>query len=513
MKSEVYDVIVVGSGFAGSILAMIARTAGLRVALVEKGKHPRFAIGESSTPLSNLLLEEIADEFDLPFLRDFSKWGTWQAKHPEVGCGLKRGFTFFHHRLGETFPNSPNESRGRQLLVAASPHDRVGDTHWYRPDFDRFLVDQAKTRGVDYFDETLLETFAEDDGASPLGGLVVTGRRAGEYFELRGQILFDATGPRGFLHRALSLPHKTSEHFPATHAIYSHFRGVKPLPAKFHAAQAPYPVEAAAVHHIFDGGWIWVLKFSNGITSAGAVATLPVAEKYNFDAGEVGWKNLLRELPSLAESFYGAEVATPFVSQQPVFFHSSKIAGQNWALLPSAAGSIDPLLSTGIPLTLLGVQRLGRILVQLAGHNLREVSKTLSAYEKITHDEFETTAKFVGGLYKSFSDFEQFSRASLIYFAAASYSEWAHRLGKQHLARRFLLSDRADFRSVLDGFAEQKGKIDGDRLREDLTPFDVIGLTEKDRHPWYPANDDDLLQRATMLDSTPDDIRRVIQSQ
>ncbi len=58
---ERFDIAVVGAGFAGSLLAMIAQRLGLRVILLERGHHPRFAIGESSTPLSNLLLEELAD--------------------------------------------------------------------------------------------------------------------------------------------------------------------------------------------------------------------------------------------------------------------------------------------------------------------------------------------------------------------------------------------------------------------------------------------------------------------
>ena len=38
------------------------------------------------------------------------------------------------------------------------------------------------------------------------------------------------------------------------------------------------------------------------------------------------------------------------------------MTGGSWALLPSAAGVIDPLLSTGFPLTLLGIQRLLKVL-------------------------------------------------------------------------------------------------------------------------------------------------------
>src|ERR1700733_12550883 len=126
------DVAVVGAGFAGSLTALALRRQGRRVVLVERGRHPRFAIGESSTPQANLLIEELADRYELPRLRVFSKWGTWQRARPDVACGLKRGFTFFFHRPGEAFVDDGR--RERQLLVAASPHDEVGDTHWYPPD-------------------------------------------------------------------------------------------------------------------------------------------------------------------------------------------------------------------------------------------------------------------------------------------------------------------------------------------------------------------------------------------
>jgi FADH2 O2-dependent halogenase len=62
------DLAVVGSGFGGALTALVARRLGLSVALLERGTHPRFAIGESTSPLANLLLEEIARRYDLPKL-------------------------------------------------------------------------------------------------------------------------------------------------------------------------------------------------------------------------------------------------------------------------------------------------------------------------------------------------------------------------------------------------------------------------------------------------------------
>lgn len=97
--NRTYDVAVVGSGFAGSLFAMIARRLGHSVALLERGRHPRVVIGESSTPLSNLLLEDLAKRYDLPAIWPLTKWGSWQEKYPDLPCGLKRGFSFFHHDL------------------------------------------------------------------------------------------------------------------------------------------------------------------------------------------------------------------------------------------------------------------------------------------------------------------------------------------------------------------------------------------------------------------------------
>jgi FADH2 O2-dependent halogenase len=149
------DLAVVGSGFGGSILAMIARRLGLRVALLERGRHPRFAIGESSSPLAGILIEQLADRYGLPRLKPLAAFGAWQRAYPEVICGLKRGFTYFKHEDGRPFSVAPD--RANQLLVAASPNDEVSDTHWLRADVDAFLMREAVAAGAEYADEVELD--------------------------------------------------------------------------------------------------------------------------------------------------------------------------------------------------------------------------------------------------------------------------------------------------------------------------------------------------------------------
>jgi tetracycline 7-halogenase / FADH2 O2-dependent halogenase len=144
------DIAVLGSGFGGTLTALIAQRLGYTVALLERGAHPRFAIGESSTPLADFRLAAIADRFGLDWLRPFSKYGTWKTAHPEMPCGLKRGFSFFRHEAGRE--HVPHESNSNALLVAASPTDAHSDTHWLRSAFDAHLVERALGAGVPYFD-------------------------------------------------------------------------------------------------------------------------------------------------------------------------------------------------------------------------------------------------------------------------------------------------------------------------------------------------------------------------
>src|SRR5678816_1939555 len=133
---------------------MIARRLGYRVMLLERGRHPRFAIGESASPLAGVLIEQLADRYDLPRIRPLASFGAWQRAYPDVTCGLKRGFTYFKHEQGRRY--SMASDRANQLLVAASPCDELSDTHWLRADVDHFLVKEACGAGVEYLDMTSL---------------------------------------------------------------------------------------------------------------------------------------------------------------------------------------------------------------------------------------------------------------------------------------------------------------------------------------------------------------------
>lgn len=504
-----YDIAVVGSGFAGSLFAMIAKRLGHSVILLEKQKHPRFAIGESSTPLANLLLEELTTRYDLPALAPLAKWGTWQQAHPEIACGLKRGFTFYHHVLGES---STEPDRASQLLVAASPHDAIADTHWYREDFDYSFVQEAQRIGVEYVDEVNLRSAVEHSD-----GILLSGVKNGQDFSIHTKFVVDATGPRGFLHHAFQLPELPLPKVQPTQGLYSHFSQVASLESHNAPAETPpYPVESAAVHHIFDGGWIWLLRFNNGITSAGIAAIDPLAEQIDLRSGAPAWQRLLSQIPQLQQQFADARTERRFTHVPRLSFRSGVITGRNWALLPSAAGFVDPLLSTGFALTLLGISRLAEALEH--HWETETFRRELEAYGAQTDQELLAAARLVGSLYCSMGDFPLFTSLALLYFAAVIFSETARRLGKACLAPSFLLFDRPEFgpqcREIFDRACQIRTPADSLRIQEDILhviqPVNLAGLGDPRRRNWYPVDAADLYASAWKLGATHNDISTLL---
>ena len=516
------DLAVVGSGFGGSLLAMIARRLGYRVMLLERGRHPRFAIGESASPLAGILIEQLADRYDLPRVRPLSAFGTWQRDYPHVVCGLKRGFTYFKQETGR--PYKADEERTNQLLVAASPSDELSDTHWLRSDVDHFLVNEAIALGVDHHDLVELDGIEWHATGHPL----LRGTRHGQSFQVRAQFVVDASGPRGFLSKCLGVADRGFGGYPATQALFSHFTnvarcdqmedydpGLGDFDWGFDAT--PYPVDDAALHHVFDGGWMWVLRFGNGVTSAGVAVEDWLAADLRLADGEPAWHRLLARYPSVATQFADAQPLRPFTWMPRMAYRADVAAGERWAMLPSAAAFIDPLFSTGIPLTLIGIERLARLLGD-PGLKTRlskarsSMASDVSPYSALTLADADRTARFIAGSYAGFRDFSMFASYSMFYFAAASFSEMARRLDSPLTPRGFLCGDSDRFTSALRRLspAAETG-IARDRYESEvaaaIADWNVAGLCDPDKRNWYGVDLDDTIAAAEKLALTRKQVR------
>jgi FADH2 O2-dependent halogenase len=502
-RVEHFDVVIFGAGFGGSLMAMILARLGYSVLLLEKGSHPRFAIGESSTPFANLLLEQLADRYELPAVRPLCEWGTWQRSKPELPVGLKRGFTFYHHAPGKPMDFA---DRTGQLLVAASPHEEVADTHWYRPVFDQFLVQEAEAAGVIYRDQVTITKIEQK------GSWHIEFSRGTENSSVEAAFAIDATGPNGVLARVLEIESVGFKCLPQTQALYAHFQAIprlEALHASLRSPSLPYPPDDAAVHHVFAGGWIWVLRFNNGITSAGAALESGLAQELGVSRGNeaAAWKRLVARFPTLEAAFAAAERITPFHFASELSFRRARAAGENWALLPSSAGFVDPLLSTGFALTLLGIQRLAGIVEKGPS------AQAFREYEQATFLELDTTAELISALYSKMAAPEEFNRLTLLYFAAMSFTETAWRLNKRELATGFLLSSDQQYRARIFEFCHlaRAGETVHRHLLENMIqPYDVAGLSNWQWGNWYPVCFEELRAHAGKLGATRSEVEELI---
>jgi FADH2 O2-dependent halogenase len=242
-----------------------------------------------------------------------------------------------------------------------------------------------------------------------------------------------------------------------------------------------------------------------------------MANQLGLSDGRRGWERLLQLFPVLQEQFSGAHRVQPFRYSAQLGFRSATIAGSNWALLPSAAGFVDPLLSTGFPLTLLGVGRMAEIIDR--DWRKETIANSLDNYALQTEAELLATSRLIGALYANMGNFPIFSALSLVYFAAASYSEAARRLGKRNLATSFLLHDQPQFgpgcAQILNRAHHIETQKESDELIEEIygliKSFDVAGLGKRDRCNWYPVEAEDLLHSGYKLGANQEEITQMLE--
>lgn len=502
------DIAVIGAGFSGSLTAMLLQRIGLRPVLIDRGTHPRFAIGESSTPVANLILEGLTRRYDLARITPLANYAQWKQAYPDIVCGLKRGFSYFHHEFDQDF--QPNSTRSNELLVAASRSNEDADTHWLRSDFDSFLAAEAVKLDIPYFDQTTIDELAPRGAGWRLRGTtrsesaaVHQGRDAGfpcvsaegEPIVVTAKFLIDASGEGAFLSRALGIGPHPDDMQTRSRALYSHFTGVKKWHDLYVARGGdpsghPYPCDDAAVHHVFDGGWMWVLRFDNGVTSAGFSLDPDQFPREGAGTPEQEWASLMARLPAVAEQFADACPTVPWRQTGRMQRRLAVSAGPNWVMLPNSAAFHDPLHSTGNTFTLVGIDRLIDILERC--WNRQELAAELQQYDKLIQQEVEFVDGIVSGSFAGFREFERMIAISMFYFSTAIWSEEERRAGRVPRGAAYLSANRPELRAALDQAVRdiRDPSISSanftERIRQVIEPFNRVGLCDPRRFNMYP---------------------------
>ena len=517
--SSYVKIVIAGSGFGGTILARVLVRHGYDVTVVEKGAHPRFAIGESTTPLANLALERLAARYDLPDLHHLAAYGRWLRYLPELRRGVKRGFTFYRHEPGRPFRNGPdNEARA---LIAASPEDALADSHWLRSDVDHHFVRRARAEGVDLWERCeLLEASREGRRWRLRGrGLGESGEMETELV-LDADFVIDATGPAGFLPGVLELRDTTDRFATRSGLVFSHFEGVRTFEevareagAVFHPG--PYRDDRAAVHHLLDEGWMYVLRFDSGRVSAGVLFDGELPEEAPERPEEL-WRGVLDRYPSLGAQFAEARPLFPLRAQDRIQYRRERAVGEDWLLMPHTYAFVDPLFSVGIAWTLLGVERIAQLFEEADGGLPSPAG--LARYQARLDAEADRIDRLIALAYRARRDFPLLVAVSGLYFTAVSFAESRRRLvdGGDDPWTGFLGVGDPAFDRL---FAEAPERLDAalngalaiedfERwIREGIAPRNVAGLADPERRNLYPVDLDLLVERAPLLGLTPEKLR------
>lgn len=480
-----FDVAVIGGGFAGSLTALLLRQIGERVLLVDRGHHPRFTIGESSTPSSNLLLRSLGKRYNLPELISLSRYGSWKRDFPQLGVGLKRGFSYFGHTVNEPFRTSADHDR--ELLVAASTHDDVSDTQWLRADFDAWVADRAIRAGAEYLPESRVVAATRTATGWQLDFSSTNSGEAPRERTVTAPFVIEASGLALEFARHLGVTTSSEGFVTNSRAVFAHFADLtrwEECLADLGIPQSDYPFRAddAALHHLFDRGWMWQLRFDSDITSAGfAINQHTAPPPLATPADE--WNHWLSRLPSVRDQFARSRIVAPesgLVLMGRLQRRASQLSGPGWVGLPNTAGFIDPLFSAGNAHVLAGVERVVR---RLADGRDRSAPDLFDTHARTTFAELAWIDALVGGCYAHLSDFATASAMSAWYFAAAvGYERHRLALGDDELPGAFLLAEDALLRTAHATCRQRVGDATGSKavavIRELLAPYDRAGVLD-----------------------------------
>jgi flavin-dependent dehydrogenase len=357
------DVLIIGAGPSGCVAASYLHKQGLSVKVVEKSKFPRFVIGES-------LLPRCMDHFDEVDLLDCLK---------EQNFEIKRGARFLKNNVVCDFDFSKKHSQG-------------WDWTWQVPraDFDQTLTNELIKRGVSIdFEKEVIDVVIADDGTSKTAVRDTEGNEE----VITAKYIIDSSGFGRVLPRLLDLDKPSA--LPLHSSIFTHVKETK-RPEGREGTLITFDV-------VTDDVWLWVIPFSNGITSIGFVGPTTILEKYSGNSSEK-----LKEMMKLShyyyDRFFGEDYLFPPVEIKNYSKSVKKLYGKGFTLTGNSAEFLDPVFSSGVTFaTESGLLSAKLIAAELRGEKV-DWEKDYSEYIKEGVNVFATYVKewYTGNLQKIF---------------------------------------------------------------------------------------------------------------
>lgn len=306
MQTEKVDVLVIGAGPAGCIASSIIHKQGFKVKIVEKEKFPRFVIGES-------LLPRVMDHLEEAGLLEAVKKAGFQEK---FGAKFVRGEEVCDFNFSDQF------SKGWTWT-------------WQVPrgQFDQILSQTVASMGVDLEHETAV-TNIEFKGTDSVTTVV---DKEGKQKQIEARFIVDASGYGRVIPRMFNLDKPSAFDPRKTH--FTHFKDLK-RPGGIDGNRITVVVHQTRT-------WIWIIPFSNGVTSVGFVSDPEFFKDMPADPTE-RMKTVIAMDATTKERFKDAEMMFEPKTIEGYAISTKQLFGDGFVLCGNATEFLDPVFSSGV---------------------------------------------------------------------------------------------------------------------------------------------------------------------
>ena len=336
------DFAIIGSSIASTMLGTILASRGHTVVLIEKGHHPKFAIGESTIPQTSLMLLSLGLRYGIPEFENLSCFEQASRKI-SANCGKKSNFGFIFQRPGQAH----DHAECHQLGVARK---NFAETHFYRQDIDSYLLFTA----IRYGCRVLQQTDIADIDMAGDAVTVTTDRDV----RIRARCLIDGSGYDSALARKLALRETPTRINARSRTLFVHMVDVHPFDGCVAGSEEGLGKLASwhegTLHHIFRDGWMWVIPFDNHPGAMNPVCSVGLQldpERRPKPAGMEPFdefRSIIEDYPEIRAQFRDAKPVRNWVSSGRLQYSSAQNVGDRWCLLSHSGGFVDPLFSRGL---------------------------------------------------------------------------------------------------------------------------------------------------------------------
>jgi FADH2 O2-dependent halogenase len=224
----------------------------------------------------------------------------------------------------------------------------------------------------------------------------------------------DGTGYESIMARKHDLRDAPTRLRTDCRSLFTHMVDVEPYDDHVQpkgAHQMPQAWHQGTLHHIFDGGWLWVIPFNNHESSTSQLCSVGLQldsrrfPKPEHLSPEQEFREFLMRFPSMAGQFEHARAVRDWVSTGRLQFSSRKCFGNRFGLLSHAAGFIDPLFSRGLANTCDVNNLLATTLLKALDDDDLSAER-FAKIEELQQTLIDTNDKLVSCSYSAFRDFE-----------------------------------------------------------------------------------------------------------